>query len=160
WDPWDGHGWFAQATLKANWYEDAALKGILNVFVMPEGWMRTTVLPSPVPTTTGDDRGTMRIADASTNDGQYLRAGDLFWVETCDPALDGPNCEPNNGRDTSIVVADSVNTSTGDVAFHILESDFGSGATRHRARVGGHVWAGYVYAHGAPTMTRGQIRCQ
>ena len=163
WDPWDGHGYVGEAGLKATWYDDGMRHGILHVFLMPEGWMNTTVVSPPAPTMNYPN-GTMRVADLSTHDGQFLRAGDLIWVKTCDPALDGPNCEPTNNRDTSMVVVDSVNMSTGDVAFHILGedygSDFGNGTTGHRPLVGGHVWAGYVYAHGAPTMTRGQIRCQ
>jgi hypothetical protein len=163
WDPWGGHGYVAQAALKATWYDDGVTQGIFHVFLMPEGWMNTTVVGPPAPTMNYPN-GTMRVADLSTHDGQFLRPGDLIWVKTCDPALDGPDCEPTNNRDTSFVVVDSVNTSTGDVAFHILGdeygSDFGNATTGHRPLVGGHVWAGYVYAHGAPTMTRGQIRCQ
>jgi hypothetical protein len=163
WDPYGGHGWMAQAAPKAGFYSEGLKAGLINVFSMPEGWMNTTVLSSPAPTMNYPN-GTMRVADLSTHDDHFLRPGDLIWVKTCDPRLDGPNCEPTNNRDTSMVVVDSVNTSTGDVAFHILGEDFGpdsgNGTTGHRPLVGGHVWAGYVYAHGTPTITRGQIRCQ
>jgi len=163
WDPWGGHGYVSQAAVKATWYDDAVMQGIFHVFLMPEGWMSTTVLGSPPPTMNYPN-GTMRVADLSTHDGQFLRPGDLIWVKTCDPRMDGPNCDPTNNRDTSMVVVDSVNMATGDVTFHTLGEDlgpdFGNGTTGHRPLVGGHVWAGYVYAHGAPTMTRGQIRCQ
>jgi hypothetical protein len=134
WDPWGGHGYVAEAALKATWYDDGVTHGLFHVFLMPEGWMNTTVLASPPPTMNGTN-GTMRIADASTHDGYYLRSGDLFWVETCDPRLDGSNCEPTNNRDKSFAVADAVNPATGDVTFHTLGEDFGpdfgNGSTGH-----------------------------
>jgi hypothetical protein len=169
WDPYGGHGWYNSDTaLGMGWYDDGVKQGVIAVAQMNQGYINTTVSASPAPTMVYPN-GTMRVASVDTHDGHNLEAGDLIWVQTCvTGGTDGAGCEVTNNKYLSFAVVDTVNTSTGDVAFHITIVDCGGvdcldstgSTTGHKAVVGGPVYFGAVYAHGAPTFSRDTRLCQ
>ncbi|MES2315749.1 MAG: dockerin type I repeat-containing protein [Patescibacteria group bacterium] len=162
WDPWQGHGWFGfNSTFSMGWYDDGAKQGIVVPILAPEGWANTTVLASPAPTIDNSgfyQTGVFYVPSTSTHDGLNINTGDLIWVKTCRFGVD-PGCDSNaNGRDFSFMVVDSVNPSTGKIAYHNLNSDFGSGD--HKPIVGGEVLDGCIYMHGEPSCSRGVFLLQ
>ncbi len=164
WNPYQGgNGWFNNSTqFSMGWYDDGVKQGVVVPFLTTAGWANTTVLASPAPTystTSGYyPSGVMYVASTSTHDGNNMNPGDWIWIQTCAIGID-PNCaEGGNNRHLSFAVVDSVNPSTGAVAYHIMSPDFSTGS--HAPVPGGAVYHGCLYAHGAPTCSRATYRLQ
>ncbi len=173
WDPYGGHGWWNSFTGGVgNWYDDGQKTGLVYVIGTPAGWINTPVLASPAPTVSYPNI-TFSVASTSTHDGHHMQAGDIIWVTTCEIGVtpngagedgipgngDDTLCEATNNNEKSFVVVDTVNTSTGAVTGHITVPDFGGGDHKPLATTG-VVWAGVVYAHGAPVPSRATILMQ
>jgi hypothetical protein len=155
WEPHGGHGWFGfDMSFQMGWYDDrpdgGSKHGVLVPMMVPVGALVTTVSAGATPTTTS-----ARIA--SVDMGDYnLNPGDVLWIKTCDIVAE-PVCDGGNFRDGSIVQVATVNTGTGDITFINQGADFGS---TNVPIVGGYVYGGGIYAHGAPSTSRRMVRAQ
>jgi hypothetical protein len=98
-----------------------------------------------------------------------MRVGDMIWPQTCVlGGTDGAGCTTLNNDHLSFAIIDTVNTGTGAITAHITTSDCGGvdctnstgSTTGHLPVVGGPVYHGYVYAHGAPGSSRDTGRLQ
>ncbi len=158
WDPYDGHGWFvSQAIPKIEWYKDASKEGVLSVFVMPEGWMKTTVEASPTPTYSAGS-GTFSVASTSTHfGGRHLQVGNIIGVQTCTPGVDS-GCTTVNDQHISVARVTSVNTGTGAIGFTVTSGD--SAGVDDLPVAGGSVYMGVFYAHGGTHVGRYTPRLQ
>jgi hypothetical protein len=164
WEPSDGTGWMGWNTnLRLGWYDDrsdgGSKHGILVPFMTPSGAINTTVSAGATPTGTS-----MRLTAIVMNDGYNIHPGTVLWVESCAPTLEVPtgnapdDCDTaDNGRNFSIIVVDTVNTTTKDITFTRTTTDAsGDGVPE----VGGKVWGGSVYMWGSPTDSRRTVRAQ
>lgn len=157
WDPYGGHGWWTwDSEGKTDWYDDGVKQGIVTFMVTPSGWVNTPVLASPTPTFSSGTGG-MSIASTSTHDGYHINPNDVIWVESCVVGVD-PGCELANANNLTTGIVSTVNNSTGAITYAALFTDSGSGT--HAPVVGGKVYAGSLYAHGAPTSSRLTFRLQ
>ena len=161
WDPWNGHGWFAFDThYTMDWYDDGVKHGVVVPMSVSEGWSNTTVLATPAPTldtSTYYPNGVMYVASTSTHDGLNMNPGDLLWVQTCTPGVDGPACVTVNGNHLAYMIIDAVNPATGQITFHLTSPD---ASGWHAPVPGGIVKLGCFYAHGMPTCSRYTYRLQ
>ena len=170
WNPWSGpaplpatkHGWMsAYATeWSMDWYDDTPFGGnrygVVVPYVTQSGWLNQSVLASPAPTYSFDQSKffypviTIAVSSLDTHDGATLNPGDQIWVQGCKPGVD-LGCDTANNDQLDSAVVQSV---SGNVITAYVTSLDDCISCSHVPPVGGTVYAGSLYVHGAPNVIR------
>jgi hypothetical protein len=147
-------GYFADNVIwRQNWYHDSVYDALVVPFTTTSGYLKTTIV-----STTGP--GQVRLASLDMHDGYHLNVGDSFTIKTCQTGVDA-GCEVANNNEFSVVMATSVNVSTGDVTYALPEiSPSHCTVCNNTPIVGAPAYGGPVYPHAIPGWTRSRIFLQ